>query len=347
MLYSIDTEHIMPAAKKTTTAKKATPAKKTVAKKELTLSVVIPMYNEEDNVNPMVEAVEAALKGITFELIFVDDGSSDKTIENILAIKKPWLRLEQFARNFGQTSAMAAGIAAAEGKYIVTLDGDLQNDPSDIPLMIEKLEKENVDIVAGRRANRKDGMFLRKVPSVIANKLIRKISKTNIRDLGCTLKLFRREVAQDLDLYGELHRFIPILADIRGAKIVEMDVKHHSRQFGVSKYGLGRTFKVASDLMLMAFFIRYRQKPMHLFGTWGIACGTLGGLIEFYLLILKIMGEDIVDRPLFFVGFLLILVGIQLIGTGFIAEMQMRTYFGSQNKTPYTIAKRYKGGKEV
>lgn len=293
----------------------------------------------------MVQAVEGALKDISYEIIFVDDGSSDNTVDTVIGLKKDTVRLKVFARNFGQTSAMAAGIAAATGKYIATLDGDLQNDPSDIPMMIKKLEDEKLDIVAGRRANRKDGMFLRKIPSLIANKLIRKISNTKVRDLGCSLKLFKREIAQNLDLYGELHRFIPILADIKGAKIAEMDVKHHPRQFGVSKYGLGRTFKVASDLLLMAFFIRYRQKPMHLFGTWGIAFGGLGFVIEFYLLILKLFGEDIGGRPLFFVGILFILVGIQLIGTGFLAELQMRTYFGSQNKTPYIISRSYTGGK--
>ncbi len=319
--------------------------KNPAAQNPFTLSVVIPIYNEEDNILPMVQAVEGALKDISYEIIFVDDGSSDNTVDTVIGLKKDTVRLKVFARNFGQTSAMAAGIAAATGKYIATLDGDLQNDPSDIPMMIKKLEDEKLDIVAGRRANRKDGMFLRKIPSLIANKLIRKISNTKVRDLGCSLKLFKREIAQNLDLYGELHRFIPILADIKGAKIAEMDVKHHPRQFGVSKYGLGRTFKVASDLLLMAFFIRYRQKPMHLFGTWGIAFGGLGFVIEFYLLILKLFGEDIGGRPLFFVGILFILVGIQLIGTGFLAELQMRTYFGSQNKTPYIISRSYTGGK--
>jgi len=309
------------------------------------LSIVIPVYNEEDNIDPMLDALDDALKTYEYEVIFVDDGSSDKTRERIRHSNKENIRLLEFARNFGQTSAMAAGIAAAEGTYIATLDGDLQNDPTDIPLMLNKLQDEDLDIVAGCRAKRKDGMFLRKVPSKIANMMIRKISKVHIKDYGCTLKVFKQEIAKDLDLYGELHRFIPILASIRGAKIAEMDVKHHPRRFGQSKYGLGRTFRVASDLMLMAFFIRYRQKPMHLFGTLGLGFGLAGILIEFYLLIEKIMGNDIGDRPLFFVGIVFLITAVQLICTGFIAELLMRTYFGSQNKTPYTIARQYRGGK--
>ncbi len=311
------------------------------------LSLVIPVYNEEDNITPLIEEVEDALKGIEYEIIFVDDGSTDNTIPNILHHNKPYIRILKFARNFGQTSAMAAGIDAAEGQYIATIDGDLQNDPSDIKTMIAKLEAEDLDMVAGCRAKRKDGMFLRKIPSIIANKLIRRITRVYIKDYGCTLKLFKRDIAKNLDLYGELHRFIPVLASINGAKIAEMDVKHHARRFGASKYGIGRTFRVASDLLLMAFFIKYRQRPMHLFGTMGLFAGLAGGLIEFYLLILKIMGEDIGGRPLFFVGILLLITSVQLIATGFIAELLMRTYFQSKKRAPYMIAKEYRGNKDV
>ena len=311
------------------------------------LSVVIPVYNEEDNIFPLIEAIDDALKEVSYEVLFVDDGSTDKTIPNILKYTEPHIRLLQFSRNFGQTSAMAAGIEAARGEYIVTIDGDLQNDPSDIPLMMAKLEQEELDMVAGCRAKRKDGWMLRKIPSIIANKLIRRITKIHIRDYGCTLKLFRKEIAKNLDLYGELHRFIPVLASINGAKIAEMDVKHHARRFGASKYGIGRTFRVASDLLLMAFFIKYRQRPMHLFGTLGLFSGLIGGLIEIYLLILKLMGEDIGGRPLFFVGIMLIITGVQLITTGFIAELLMRTYFQSKHSAPYMIAKHYQGGEEV
>lgn len=312
------------------------------------LSVVVPIYNEEDNVAPLIEAIEKSLQPIElqYEILLVDDGSTDKSVEKInqLAKEKNYIRTIVFTRNFGQTSAMAAGIEAAEGEFIATLDGDLQNDPSDILTMLKKLEDEGMDVVAGRRANRKDGMFLRKIPSKIANLLIRKLSHLPIRDYGCTLKVFRAERAKNLGLYGELHRFIPILAHMNGAKIAEMDVKHHSRQFGLSKYGLGRTFKVMSDVMLMAFFLRYRQKPMHLFGGLGLWMFMIGGLINVYLLICKLMGEDIGTRPLFFVGIVLLITSVQLITTGFLAELLMRTYYAAENRRPYSIAKEYRGG---
>ncbi len=303
------------------------------------LSIAIPVYNEEQNIAPLIEEIKKSLSGIDYEIIFVDDGSSDNTVNEIRKVKDGNVKLVRFTRNFGQTSAMAAGIEAAEGEYIAFLDGDLQNDPSDIPMMIEKLKAENLDMVAGRRAKRKDGMFLRKIPSKIANKLIYNISRIEVKDYGCTLKLMKTDLAKDLDLYGELHRFIPILAGIRGAKIAEVDVKHHPRKFGVSKYGLGRTLKVASDIMLMAFFIKYRQKPMHLFGSWGLGCLGLGSLISFYLFIDKfILGHDIGTRPMFFTAILLLIAGLQLIATGFIAELLMRTYFSSKGAKPYNVA---------
>lgn len=303
------------------------------------LSVVIPVYNEEDNIAPMLEALVPALKGIQHEVIFVDDGSSDATVANIRthAKKQDHVRVVEFSRNFGQTSAMAAGIEAANGKYIATLDGDLQNDPADIPLMLKKLEDEGLDIVTGVRKKRRDGFILRKIPSKIANYLIRRMTKVTIRDYGCTLKVFRSEIAKRLELYGELHRFIPVLATLEGAKMADMDVRHHARQFGEAKYGLGRTFRVVSDLLLMFFLLKYRQKPMHFFGTLGVFMCLGGGLIETYLLILKIFGEDIGGRPLFYVGILLIITGVQLVTTGFIAELLMRTYYASQNKRPYNL----------
>jgi glycosyltransferase involved in cell wall biosynthesis len=311
------------------------------------LSVVIPVYNEKDNIQPMLSALEAALPNIEHEVIFVDDGSSDGTPDMInKAAKHDKIRLVQFQRNFGQTSAMAAGIEAAHGEFIVTLDGDLQNDPSDIPMMLEKLEKENLDIVAGIRANRKDGRFLRKIPSKLANMLIRKVTKVHITDYGCTLKVFRASIAKQLDLYGELHRFIPILGHMEGAKIAEVNTKHHARQFGVSKYGIGRTLRVISDLMLMLFLSKYRQKPMHLFGTIGTFMLTGGFLVESYLLLLKIFGQNIGGRPLFYVGILLIITGVQLITTGFIAELMMRTYYESQGKKPYNVRSTFSGGKK-
>lgn len=303
------------------------------------LSIVIPVYNEKDNIKPLLSAVAAALANIEHEVILVDDGSSDGTPEEIKANALKNTRLVAFTRNFGQTSAMAAGIEAAKGEFTATIDGDLQNDPADIPIMLEKLQKEGLDIVAGIRTNRQDGRFLRKIPSKIANWVIRKTTNVNISDYGCTLKIFRTSVAKNIDLYGELHRFIPLLASMEGAKIAEMATRHHARRFGTSKYGIGRTFRVISDLMLMLFLLKYRQKPMHLFGTLGAFMFIAGGFVETYLLILKIFGQDIGGRPLFYVGILLLITGLQLITTGFISEMLMRTYYQSQGKKPYNIKK--------
>lgn len=307
------------------------------------LSLVIPIMNEEDNVKPLLDAVYSALASCDYELILVDDGSTDRTIERVKAYSNARTKLVIFNRNFGQTTAMAAGIDAAEGELIATIDGDLQNDPTDIPLMIQKLEAEGWDVVAGRRLRRQDGMFLRKIPSKIANWIIRRSTGVYISDYGCTLKVFKKDVAKNLDLYGELHRFIPVLAKMYGAKITEMDVKHHARIHGSSKYGIGRTTRVISDLLLMLFMQKYRTKPMHLFGSLGIVTFGLGAMINFYLLILKLMGEDIGQRPLLTLGIVLLLTGVQLITTGFIAELIMRTYFESQNKKPYVIKEVYEG----
>ncbi|NPA29013.1 MAG: glycosyltransferase family 2 protein [Epsilonproteobacteria bacterium] len=299
--------------------------------------------NEEANIAPLFEAVRQALEGIDYELIMVDDGSTDGTVETMKKLADERTKILVFNRNFGQTTAMAAGIEEAGGELIVTLDGDLQNDPADIPMMIEKLEKEGWDLVAGRRAKRQDGMFLRKIPSKIANALIRKTTGVYLRDYGCTLKVFRADVAKNLGLYGELHRFIPVLAKMYGAKITEVDVRHHPRIHGESKYGLGRTFRVISDLLLMLFMQKYRTKPMHLFGTLGIPMLGIGVLIDLYLFLVKITGHNIGHRPLLTLGMLLTLGGIQLITAGFIAELIMRTYFESQNKKPYTVKEIYVG----
>ncbi|KIM04014.1 MAG: family 2 glycosyl transferase [Sulfurovum sp. AS07-7] len=301
------------------------------------LSLVVPMMNEEANVEPLFKAVRKALKDIDYEFILVDDGSTDKTVEKMKALCDDRTKIIIFNRNFGQTTAMAAGIKESSAELIATIDGDLQNDPTDIPLMIAKLENEGWDVVAGRRANRQDGMLLRKIPSKIANYIIRRTTGVYLNDYGCTLKVFKKDVAQNLGLYGELHRFIPVLAKMYGADMVEMDVKHHQRIHGVSKYGLGRTFKVMSDLLLMLFMQKYRTKPMHLFGGLGIASFGIGAIINFYLLMLKLMGEHIGHRPLLTLGIVLVIGGIQLITTGFLAELIMRTYFESQNKTPYSI----------
>ncbi|HHD82255.1 MAG TPA: glycosyltransferase [Campylobacterales bacterium] len=307
------------------------------------LSLVVPMMNEEENVEPLFKTVREALADIDYEFILVDDGSSDKTVEKMKALADERTKILVFTRNCGQTQAMAAGIEAAEGELIATIDGDLQNDPSDIPLMIEKLESENWDVVAGRRLKRQDGMFLRKIPSKIANYIIRRSTGVYLNDYGCTLKVYRSAVAKNLGLYGELHRFIPVLAKMYGAKIIEMDVKHHARIHGESKYGLGRTFKVISDLLLMLFMQKYKTRPMHLFGGLGVASFGIGAMINLYLLVLKLMGEDIGHRPLLTLGIVLVITGIQLITTGFIAELIMRTYYESQGKRPYTLKETFVG----
>jgi len=303
------------------------------------LSVVIPVMNEEGNIALLTSRIAEALAGIEHEVIFVDDGSIDRTVAEIEEFGSPTTRVLVLNRNYGQTTAMAAGIDAAEGELIVMLDGDMQNDPLDIPQMIKCMEEGNWDVVAGIRAKRQDGFLLRKVPSKIANWLIRRSTGVHMKDYGCTLKLFRSDVAKSLGLYGELHRYIPVLASMYGARMTQMEVRHHSRHAGVSKYGLGRTFKVASDLMLMLFFQKYGQRPMHLFGGSGLALFLVGVLINLYLLAEKIMVGSIGGRPLLFVGVLLTFTGIQLITTGFMADLIMRTYYESQNKKPYNIKK--------
>ncbi|NBW37273.1 MAG: glycosyltransferase [Cytophagia bacterium] len=303
------------------------------------LSLVITVYNEEDNIHPLLSQIDAALIGYQYEIILVDDGSTDATLKRIEEAKNPRVKLIVFTRNFGQTAAMAAGMQAATGDYIVTLDGDLQNDPTDIPLMLAKLKEQDWDMVAGVRKNRQDGTLLRKLPSKIANKLIRNLTGITLRDYGCTLKVFRSSMAKNLGLYGELHRFIPILAVLEGGRITDVDVKHHPRLHGQSKYGLGRTLKVMSDLLLMAFFKKYFRRPIHFFGPLGLFCFAGGFSISLYLLIVKIMGQDIWGRPLLLLGITLLLAGIQFLTFGLIAELVMRVYYESQQKKPYTIKK--------
>lgn len=311
------------------------------------LSIVITVKNEEENIKPLLESIRLALNGIDYEIILVDDGSTDKTRQQVLNNADERTVLVELRKNYGQSTAMTAGIDYSTGRYIALLDGDLQNDPSDIPGMLDLLKREDWDVVAGNRKNRKDGMFLRKIPSKIANALIRRMTGVYIKDYGCTLKVFRREIAEELNLYGELHRFIPVIAKMQGARITQVDVKHHPRQFGKSKYGIGRTFRVLSDLVLMLFFRRYIQKPMHLFGTIGFISLGIGIVINLYLLVLKIMGHDIWGKPLLILGLIFLLGGIQLITIGILAEISVRTYFESQNKKTYTVRKVYMSKQEV
>lgn len=301
------------------------------------LSVVIPVMNEKDNIVPMMERLAHALQSVDHEIIFVDDGSKDGTPRIIQELANKNIRLLQLSRNYGQSTAMAAGIDHARGTYIALLDGDLQNDPEDIMMLLRVLKEGDWDVVAGNRKNRQDNALIRKLPSRIANRLIRKMTGVYIEDYGCTLKVFKQEYAHDLGLYGELHRFIPVLASLQGARITQVNVKHHPRIHGQSKYGLNRTFKVTSDLLLMVFFQKYLQKPMHLFGALGSITFGAGLLVNFYLLILKLMGEPIWGKPLMILGVILLLSGIQFFTIGILAEMNMRTYYESQNKKPYRI----------
>lgn len=301
------------------------------------ISVVVTVYNEELNIKPLIERITDALEGYDYEMVYVDDGSTDNTLKELYSNSHPRLKVVELMKNYGQSLALMAGIDQAKGEYIATMDGDLQNDPSDIPAMLKLAEEGRWDMVAGERANRQDGMVLRKIPSRIANYIIRNASGVKLRDYGCALKVFKSELAKDLGLYGELHRFIPVLAHLEGARITQVPVKHHARQFGTSKYGLSRTFKVVSDLLLMLFFKKYMQKPMHLFGNTGVLLFVVGVLINLYLMVLKIMGQDIWGKPLMILGLMLVIGGVQFITIGIVVEIQMRTYFESQQKKPYKI----------
>ncbi|GAB5410194.1 MAG: glycosyltransferase family 2 protein [Balneolaceae bacterium] len=301
------------------------------------LSVVVCVYNEAGNIEKLIRNVYEELKNIDFELIYVDDGSTDDTVKQIRTFSRSGMKLIELRKNYGQSNALAAGIDYSKGEYIALMDGDLQNDPVDIPKMIDKLQSEEVDVVAGIRKNRKDGMYLRKIPSGIANFIIRRSTGIHIKDAGCTLKVFNSTIAKNMGLYGELHRFIPVLASLEGARISQMDVTHHERSWGTSKYNMSRTFKVVSDLMLMVFFQKYLSKPMHLFGASGLIIFTIGAIINIYLLALKLMGGDIWGKPLLILGLILVLGGIQLITTGIVTEILMRIYYEGREKKPYQL----------
>lgn len=302
------------------------------------LSLVIPVYNEEGNARLLTESIEVALVGFDYEVIFVDDFSTDGTRQEIKNMNDPRVVLIEMKMNYGQSSALLAGIDYAQGDYIITMDGDLQNDPSDIPMMLDILEEGDWDVVTGIRGKRKDSL-IRTFPSKIANYIIRKTTKLDIQDHGCALKVFTKETAKELNLYGELHRFITLLAHSNGARITEVKVKHHPRKFGVSKYGLGRTTKVLNDLLLILFQRKYLQKPIYFFGNIGLTLFGIGSLLGLYLLVVKLMGNDIGTRPLLTVTVLLILVGIQLFTIGIVVDLLMRTYYESQDKKPYFIRK--------
>ncbi|MDO5607699.1 MAG: glycosyltransferase family 2 protein [Capnocytophaga sp.] len=307
-------------------------------KNDFLLSVVVPLYNEEENAALLIQKVDEALRDYRYELILVDDFSTDETRKVVKESALPNTVLIEFKRNYGQSSALMAGIDYAHGDYIITLDGDLQNDPSDIPMMLNTLQSGDWDVVAGERVKRKDS-FIRTLPSKIANFIIRRTTGLDIKDHGCALKIFTRETAKELNIYGEFHRFITLLAYVNGARIKQVPTKHHSRKFGKSKYGFERIFKVLNDLLLLLFQQKFIQKPIYLLGNIGLISFGLGFLINIYLLIIKIMGYQIGDRPLLLLGVMLIMVGVQLFTMGILLDMQMKTYFESQGKRPFNIRK--------
>jgi len=305
------------------------------------LSVVVPLYNEEESLPQLVEQLLAALRPLQlgFELVLVDDGSKDGTAKVLsqLAATVPELVAVLLRRNYGQTAAMAAGFDASGGAVIVTLDGDLQNDPADIPLLLAELD-QGFDLVSGWRHQRQDAAMQRLLPSRIANSLIARVTGVRLHDYGCSLKAYRREVVSDLNLYGELHRFLPALAFIEGARISEVKVNHHPRRYGESKYGLDRTFRVLMDLLTVWFMKRFLTRPMHVFGFGGLAAMGAGLLIGLWLLGEKLLlGANIGDRPMLLMGLLSFLTGVQLFCFGLLAELQMRTYHESQGRPIYRV----------
>lgn len=309
------------------------------------LSVVVPMFNEVGNARHLLDAVQAALADYPFawELIVVDDGSTDGTVhvlrEHARRLGKHVVILA-LRRNFRQTAAMQAGIDAAKGDVIVTMDGDMQNDPRDIPRLVARLLHEDLDMVAGWRQERQDGWLLRRLPSVLANRLIRKVSGLAFQDLGCSLKVFRGDVLRKIRLYGEMHRFIPAwLATVTSpSRMAEEPVRHHQRTQGQSKYGLSRTFRVLIDLLAVHFFLRFGTRPGHFFGGIGLIVGALGSGVLCYLLVLKLMGESVGGRPLLWLGFFGVLAGLQFLTSGILAEILMRVYYEGRHARPYHLS---------
>jgi glycosyltransferase involved in cell wall biosynthesis len=305
------------------------------------VSFVVPVFNERDNIEPLCQAINAAMEPTPypFEIILVNDGSSDDTWVEIERVSGNYPKLlgVDLVTNYGQSSALSAGIDKAGGELIVLMDGDMQNDPADVPMMLDTLKEKDCDVVSGERINRKDSAISRRVPSRIANFFIRLITGVKLRDYGCALRVFKRDIALNLGLYGELHRFIPVLAVLQGARMEQVPVRHHRRKFGKSKYGIGRTFRVISDLMLIVFFKKYQNRPIHFFGTLGIITFGAGAIIDLYFLVLKILGNDIWGKPLLLLGLLLTIGGIQIISIGIFSEILMRTYYESQHKKPYRV----------
>ena len=316
----------------------------------LDLSVVVPLYNEEESLPHLVDQLLSALRpsGERFELVLVNDGSSDHTAEVLerLSQEIPELVGVLLRKNYGQTAAMAAGFDVAQGEVIVSLDGDLQNDPADIPMLLSKL-REGYDLVSGWRHQRQDAALQRKLPSKLANRLIGRVTGVRLHDYGCSLKAYRRDVLSDMRLYGELHRFLPALAFIEGARITEVKVNHRARQFGSSKYGIDRTFRVLMDLLTVWFMKRFLTRPMYVFGFGGLIAILTSLVASTYLLVIKLMGSDIGNRPLLTLAVVLGLAGIQLFCFGLLGELQIRTYHESQDRPIYRIRETLRGGRDT
>jgi glycosyltransferase involved in cell wall biosynthesis len=305
------------------------------------LSVVVPLFNEQESLAPLIERILSHVRplGLSFELVLVDDGSRDRTPELLgqLAATVPELVAVRLRRNYGQTAAMAAGFDASCGEVIVTLDGDLQNDPADIPLLLKKLN-QGFDLVSGWRHRRQDAAISRLLPSLLANRLIARVTGVKLHDYGCSLKAYRREVIDDLNLYGELHRFLPALAFIEGARITEVQVTHHPRRYGKSNYGIDRTFRVLMDLLTVWFMKRFLTRPMYVFGSGGLVAMGAGLLVALWLVGEKLLiGTNIGDRPLLLMALICFLTGVQLFCFGLLAEIQMRTYHESQGRPIYRV----------
>jgi len=302
------------------------------------VSVVVPLYNEQESIRPLHAALKPVLEGLgrPYEILYVDDGSTDATGRLLEEIHREddTVTVVSFRRNFGQTAAFAAGFALAEGGVIVTMDGDLQNDPADIPLLLEEIE--HCDVVSGWRKDRKDKFLTRRLPSIVANRLISSVTGVRLHDYGCSLKAYRAEVVKNINLYGEMHRFIPAIASNVGVEVREVVTRHHARRYGRSKYGLGRIFKVFLDLITVKFLQSFSTKPIQAFGLVGLLCGLAGFGISAWLAFEKIVrGVSIGGRPLLLLGVLLIIVGVQLVGMGLLGELLARTYYESQDKPVY------------
>ena len=305
------------------------------------LSIVIPVYNEEENVEPLIQEINAAVRplGKPYEIVVVDDGSHDATFSVLarLHLRDSCLRVVRLKRNFGQTAAIAAGLAYADGEVVVLMDGDAQNDPKDIPALLAELKKGN-DLVCGWRSNRRDPFLNRRLPSMIANHVVSWTTQVKLHDYGCTLKAMRRDVAKNLKLYGEMHRFIPAIAYERGARVAELKVNHRPRMRGDSKYGIARTLRVILDLLTVKFLISYSTRPLHVFGVLGLSSGGLGFLIAVYLTMQKLIYHvSIGGRPLLLLAILLIFIGFQFLTMGLLAEMLSRTYHESQDKAVFVV----------